>query len=146
MTGTTAPLQGDLTKETGKFSKYSYSTDTKQYVAYAFEPMVEPAFARALDAEVRKVIGGTPGHYNVKTDKPVKRSHSYTLVAYLKIKRPGEQSAQRIPVLGWCYEGGTNMIAATPSLWERTIRRAAMHRRLTIPRVYADAANQDNGR
>ena len=107
MTGTSTSLKGDnIDDGNAEYSKYEYTTHTKQRITYTFKPMAIPAFARALDAAVCEAIGDDPGRYTVKIDKPVKRSNRHSLYAYLTITRPGELASLDVCVPGWRYDAG----------------------------------------
>ena len=110
-----APQAGDITegeldtessnmpKETGRFSMYSYSTMGKQHFRYTFRPMVEPAFARALDRTVVKAVGDKPGRYTVNVmGIEVKRKSGSKLTVSLR-SHMSDQDIQTalIAVPGW---------------------------------------------
>ena len=110
-----SPQAGDITKaeldtesssmpkETGRFSMYSYSTMGKQHFRYTFRPMVEPAFARALDRTVVKAVGNKPGRYTVNVNGiEVKRKSGAKLTVSLRSHTSGQDiQTSLIAVPGW---------------------------------------------
>ena len=93
----------NMPKETGRFSMYSYSTMGKQHFRYTFRPMVEPAFARALDRTVVKAVGNTPGRYTVNVNGiEVKRKPGAKLTVSLRSHTSGQDiQTSLIAVPGW---------------------------------------------
>ena len=110
-----SPQAGDVTgaewdtesssmpKETGRFSMYSYSTMGKQHFRYTFRPMVEPAFARALDRVVVKAAGNRPGRYTVNImGIEIKRKTGSKLTVDLRYHISGQDvRTSPIDIPGW---------------------------------------------
>ena len=86
-----------------EYSKYEYSTASKQKFLYRFKPNASRRFVTDLDFEVVVRTVNTPGKYTIVIDKPVRECEDGSLEVCLQIKRNNELSAEHFKVEGWCY-------------------------------------------